>query len=115
LVISCLGLFGLAEFHTRSKVKEIGIRRVNGATVSQVLVGFNRTFMTPVLVAFVFACPIGWYLMQNWLQHFAYRIELSWWLFALAGLIAFVVALLTVSEQSWRAATRNPVEALRDE
>ena len=115
LMISCMGLFGLAEFYARSKVKEIGIQRVNGAKVSQILLSFNRNFMAPILVAFVLACPIGWYLMNRWLQNFAYRIELSWWIFALAGLIAFVVALLTVSGLSWRAATRNPVELLRYE
>jgi putative ABC transport system permease protein len=115
LLISCLGLFGLAEFHTRQKIKEIGIRRVNGATVKEILLHLNRNFLIPVLIAFVVACPIGWYVMHNWLQRFAYRADMSWWIFALAGLTALIVALLTVSWQSWRAATRNPVESLRYE
>lgn len=115
LLISCMGMFGLAEFHTRRRIKEIGIRRVNGATVSEILLHLNWQFLVPVLIAFVIACPIGWYVMDKWLQRFAYRAEMSWWIFALAGLVAFTVALITVSWQSWRAATRNPVDSLHHE
>ena len=115
LLISCMGMFGLAEFHTRRRIKEIGIRRVNGATVSEILLHLNWQFLVPVLIAFVIACPIGWYVMDRWLQRFAYRADMSWWIFALAGLVALTVALLTVSWQSWRAATRNPVDSLHHE
>ena len=115
LLISCMGMFGLAEFHTRRRIKEIGIRRVNGATVSEILLHLNWQFLVPVLIAFVIACPIGWYVMDRWLQRFAYRADMSWWIFALAGLVAFTVALITVSWQSWRAATRNPVDSLHHE
>ena len=115
LLISCLGLFGLAEFYTRNKIKEIGIRRVNGALASEIMFLLNRNFLTPVIIAFAVACPVGWYFMDEWLENFAYKTELSWWVFALAGLVALGIALLTVSFQSWKAATRNPVEALRYE
>jgi putative ABC transport system permease protein len=115
LLISCMGMFGLAEFHTRRRIKEIGIRRVNGATVSEILLRLNWQFLVPVLIAFVIACPIGWYVMDRWLQRFAYRADMSWWIFALAGLVALTVALITVSWQSWRAATRNPVDSLHHE
>jgi putative ABC transport system permease protein len=75
----------------------------------------NKDFVKLVFIAFIIACPIAWYAMQQWLQNFAYKTELSWWVFALAGIVAVAVAVLTVSWQSWRAATRNPVEALRYE
>jgi len=115
LVISCMGLLSLAIFTTKRRIKEIGIRKVNGATISEVMAMLNRDFVKWVAIAFVIATPVAWYAMDKWLESFAYRTSLSWWIFALAGLLALGIALLTVSWQSWRAATRNPVEALRYE
>ncbi|MFC0875257.1 ABC transporter permease [Saccharicrinis sp. FJH2] len=115
IVIACLGLFGLVSFTTIQRTKEIGIRKVNGAKVSEVLVMLNKDFVTWVTIAFVIATPIALYAMNKWLESFAYKTTLSWWIFALSGLLALGIALLTVSFQSWKAATRNPVEALRYE
>jgi putative ABC transport system permease protein len=115
ILIACLGLFGLVSFITQNRTKEIGIRKVNGAKVSEILSMLNTDFVKWVLLAFAFASPIAWYAMHKWLQGFAYKTEMSWWIFALSGLLALSIALLTVSWQSWRAATRNPVEALRYE
>jgi len=115
LVISCLGLLSLAMFNTKQRIKEIGVRKVNGAKVSEVMVILNKDFIKWVVVAFAIAVPVGWYAMNKWLESFAYKTALSWWIFALAGLLALGIALLTVSWQSWKAATRNPVEALRYE
>ncbi|MFV0376747.1 MAG: ABC transporter permease [Mangrovibacterium sp.] len=115
VLLSALGIFSLAAFRLQRSVKEIGIRKVNGAKVAEILVMLNKDFIKWVAIAFVIATPIAWYAMNKWLQSFAYKTELSWWIFALAGLLALGIALLTVSWQSWRAATRNPVEALRYE
>lgn len=115
ILISCVGLIGLVEFSTKRRIKEIGIRKVNGAKVSEVLVMLNRDFVKWVAIAFVIATPVAYYAMNKWLENFAYKTELSWWIFALAGLLALGIALLTVSWQSLKAATRNPVEALRYE
>ncbi len=115
VILCCMGLFGLALFHINARIKEIGIRKVNGAKTWEVMALLNRDFVIWVAIAFVIATPIAWYAMNRWLQNFAYKTELSWWIFALAGLLALGIALLTVSWQSWRAARRNPVEALRYE
>jgi len=115
IIISCLGLIGLIEHITNKKVKEIGIRKINGAKINEIIAMLNKKVVLWVTVGFVIACPIAWYAMHKWLENFAYKTELSWWIFALAGLLALGIALLTVSWQSWRAATRNPVEALRYE
>ena len=115
ILISCVGLIGLVEFSTKRRIKEIGIRKVNGARISEVLTMLNRDFVKWVAIAFVIATPIAYYAMNKWLESFAYKTTLSWWIFALAGLLALGIALLTVSWQSWKAATRNPVEALRYE
>ncbi len=115
LLLSCLGLIGLTFFVMEQRTKEIGIRKVNGARISEILTMLNRDFVKWVAIAFVIATPIAYYAMNKWLENFAYKTELSWWIFALAGLLALGIALLTVSWQSWRAATRNPVEALRYE
>jgi putative ABC transport system permease protein len=115
IILSSLGVFSLATFMMQKRTKEIGIRKVNGAKIWEVLVMLNKDFIKWVIIAFVIATPIAWYAMNRWLQNFAYRTELSWWIFALAGLLALGIALLTVSFQSWRAARRNPVEALRYE
>jgi len=115
LLISCLGLYGLTSHFILNRTKEIGIRKVNGAKTLEIISMLNNDFVKWVALAFVIACPIAWYAMSKWLENFAYKTEISWWIFALAGLIALGIALLTVSFQSWRAATRNPVESLRYE
>jgi putative ABC transport system permease protein len=115
LIISCMGLLSLAVYTTKRRIKEIGVRKVNGATVSEVLILLNKDFVKWVAIAFVVATPIAYFALQTWTKSFAYKTELSWWIFALAGLIAFCIALLTVTGLSWRAATRNPVESLRYE
>jgi len=115
IALTCMGILGQIFMICLNRVKEIGIRKINGAKVSEVLVLLNRDFLKWVAVAFVIATPIAYYAMNKWLESFAYKTELSWWIFALAGLLALGIALLTVSWQSWRAATRNPVEALRYE
>jgi len=115
ILISCIGLVGLVLFAINGRIKEIGIRKVNGAKISEVLIMLNKDFVKWVAIAFVIATPIAWYAMNKWLESFAYKTTLSWWIFALAGLLALGIALVTVSWQSWKAATRNPVEALRYE
>lgn len=115
ICLSCIGLFGLVKQIVMTKVKEIGIRKVSGARTFDILVLLSQGYLKWVAIAFVLACPIAWYAMHHWLQNFAYKTELSWWLFAMAGIVAVAVAVLTVSWQSWRAATRNPVESLRYE
>jgi putative ABC transport system permease protein len=115
VIISCLGLIGLVEHTTNKRIKEIGIRKINGAKVSEILSLLNREIIKSVVIAFVLACPVAYYAVHKWLENFAYKTGLSWWIFVLAGLLALGIALLTVSWQSWKAATRNPVEALRYE
>jgi putative ABC transport system permease protein len=115
LFIASIGLFGLSLFSIERRTKEIGIRKVNGASTLEIMGMLNKDIIKWVIIAFIAACPVAWYFMNKWLQNFPYRIEISWWIFALAGLIALGIALLTVSWQSWRVATRNPVEALRYE
>jgi putative ABC transport system permease protein len=113
--IACLGLYGLIMFYLSQKRNEIGIRKINGANEIQIMAMLNKDFLNWVVIAFIIAIPIAWFVMHKWLENFAYKTELSWWVFALAGLLALVISLLTVSWQSWRAATRNPVESLRYE
>ncbi len=115
IFIACLGLLGLSAYAISKRTKEIGIRKTNGAETVQVLFLLNVDFLKWVLVAIILAVPVAWYVMNRWLENYAYRIQLSWWIFTLAAIIAVVIAMITVSWQSWRAATRNPVEALRYE
>ena len=115
LFICCLGILAMSISVCQKRVKEIGIRRVNGAKASEILIMLNRNLVKWVLVAFSISAPVSWYFMNLWLRGYAYKTPLSWWIFAIAGLAALVIALVTVSWQSWRAATRNPVEALRYE
>jgi putative ABC transport system permease protein len=113
--IACFGLLGITMFLIESKTKEIGIRKINGASVTEVMVMLNKNFLKWIIIAYIIATPIAWYAMDKWLVNFAYKTELSWWIFVLAGILVFVIVLLTVSWQSWRAASRNPVESLRYE
>ena len=115
ILISIIGISALALFISQQRTKEIGIRKVNGAKISEVMALLNKDFVKWVAIAFVIATPIAYYAMNKWLENFAYKTTLSWWIFALAGMLALGIALLIVSWQSWKAATRNPVEALRYE
>jgi putative ABC transport system permease protein len=115
ILIACLGLFGLAVFFSEKRTKEIGIRKVNGAVIPEIMIMLNKVFIKWIIIAFIIAVPLVWFSMHKWLQSFAYKTNLSWWIFLLAGLVAICVAFMTVSWQSLKAATRNPVEALRDE
>lgn len=115
VVISCIGILGLSIFTSERRTKEIGIRKINGAKIGEILLTLNKDLIGLVIIAYVIAIPIAWYSMHKWLQSFAYRTELSWWIFVLAGLLALVIAFVTVTWQSLMAATKNPVEALRYE
>ena len=115
ITIASSGLFGLVSFITLQKTKEIGIRKVNGATIFEMVKMLNYDFIKWVAIAFVIAVPIAWYIMNGWLQNFAYKIELKWWFIALTGIIVFMIALVTVSWQTFKAARRNPIESLRYE
>ncbi len=115
IIISCIGLFNLAAINIKQRVKEIGVRKVNGATVSEIMKMLNKDFVIWVAIAFVIACPAAYFLMNKWLENFTYKTDIQLWLFALAGIIALGIALLTVSWQTFKAARRNPVEALRYE
>jgi len=114
-VLAFMGLFGIALISIARKTKEIGLRKVNGASISEVIYLLNKDFVRWVFVALVIGIPVSYYLMSHWQNRFAYKTELSWWIFAVAGISAILIAVLTVSSQSWRTATRNPVEALRYE
>jgi putative ABC transport system permease protein len=113
--VAGIGLFGLAVFSTNQRSKEIGIRKVNGAWNLEILFLLNKDFVKWVAISFLIAVPLAWYVMHNWLSTFAYRTSLNLWIFALAGATAMGIALITVTWQSWRTATRNPVEALKYE
>lgn len=115
ILISCLGIIGIAEFSIRKRTKEIGLRKVNGARVSQVMILLNMDFIKWVFFALFIAIPCSYFILNKWLESFAYKARLSWWIFTVGGIIALIIALLTVSWQSWWAATKNPVEALRYE
>ncbi len=115
ILIACLGLYGLAAFTAEQKIKEIGVRKVLGASITSIVGLLSRDFMKLVLIAYLIAVPASWFLMDKWLEEFAYRTELSWWLFAGAGFIAFLIALATVSSQTIRAAMVNPVKSLKSE
>ena len=112
-LISVVGLFAMAFYATQRRVKEIGVRKVNGATVGEILVILNRDFLAWVLLSFLLACPIAYIFVNSWLQGFRVRTEMSWWVFAGVGVIVVLVALITVSYQTWKAATVNPVKALK--
>lgn len=115
ILISCLGLFGLVSFTLEQRVKEIGIRKVLGASVTIVVAILSKDFIKLVLVAIVIAVPVSWYVVNQWIQDFAYRIAIEWWVFAVSGLVAILIALATVSSQAFKAALRNPVKSLKSE
>lgn len=115
ILISCLGLFGLSMFMAEQRTKEIGIRKVLGASEISLVTLFSKDFLKLVLVALVIASPIAWYAMHNWLADFAYRTDIHWWVFLLAGGLTVLIALLTVSFQSVKAALTNPIKSLRSE
>ncbi len=115
IFISCLGLFGLASFVAEQRTKEIGIRKVLGATVFNLWQLLSKDFVVLVLLAFLIATPLSYYFMNNWIQNYAYHTDISWWIFALTGLGALLITLLTVSFQSIKSALMNPVKSLRTE
>ncbi|MBA3675438.1 MAG: ABC transporter permease, partial [Chitinophagaceae bacterium] len=115
ILISCMGLFALSTLVAEQRAREIGIRKVLGASVSGIVTLLSRDFLKPVLIAFVLAAPITWYFMDQWLQDFAYKTTIAWWIFAVAGIIAMLIALLTTSFQAIKAAWANPVKSLRTE
>lgn len=115
ILISCLGLFGLATLTAFSRTKEIGVRKVLGASVLNITRLLSLEFLSLVLISVLIASPVAWWMMNKWLQDFVFRIEIQWWMFVLAALGAAVIALLTVSYQAIRAAVANPVKALRSE
>jgi hypothetical protein len=113
--ISCLGLLGLVIYTTTQRVKEIGVRKVLGASVSQIVSLLSKDFLQLVMFAFIIAAPLAWWAMNKWLEDFAFRTTISWWLFVLSGLAMLIIALLTLSIQTFRSATVNPVKSLRTE
>jgi putative ABC transport system permease protein len=115
IFIACLGLFGLATFMAEQRTREIGIRKVLGASVQGVARLLSKDFLKLVLIAILLAVPVAWWAMNRWLQDFAYRINISWWVFVVAGLITILIALLTVSYQAIKTALANPVKSLRTE
>jgi putative ABC transport system permease protein len=115
IILATLGLYGLAANSARKRVKEIGIRKINGARVVEIMALLNVEFLKWITISFLIASPIAWYAMSRWLDNFAYKTTLNWWLFLIAGLLALGIALLTVTWQSLKAASMNPVEALRHE
>ena len=115
ILISCLGLFGLAAFDTERRTKEIGIRKVLGADMKGLVALLSKDFLKLVCIAIILASPVAYYLMNRWLQDFAYRVNISWWIFIAAGTMALVIAWVTVSFQAIKAAIANPVKSLRAE
>jgi len=115
IFLSCLGLYGLALFMTVQRTKEVGIRKVLGASADKIVYLFSKEFIILIGIAFAIATPIAWYFMHNWLQNYAYRVIISWWLFAAGGFVAIIIALATISFRAIKAAFANPVDSLRSE
>jgi putative ABC transport system permease protein len=115
IFLACVGMLGLVISATELKTKEIGIRKVNGATSLTILSHFSKYYLMWIAIAFAVACPLAWYFMHRYLENFAFRITLSWWIFAFAGLLTLLITLVTITWQNWRMASRNPVELLRYE
>jgi ABC-type antimicrobial peptide transport system permease subunit len=115
IIISCLGLLGLAMFSAEQRIKEIGVRKVLGASIKEIVSLFSGEFVKLIIIAFLIAAPVAWYLMNTWLQGFAYKVTLAWWIFLLAGFTSIFIALVTVSWQAIKAAIANPIKSLRTE
>ncbi|HYJ62964.1 MAG TPA: FtsX-like permease family protein, partial [Parafilimonas sp.] len=115
ILISCLGLFGLATFSAEQRIKEIGVRKVLGASVTSIVALLSKDFIKLVAIAVIIASPIAWLVMHKWLQSFAYRTSINWSVFVITTLVAMLIALLTISFQAIRAAVSNPVKSLRTE
>jgi putative ABC transport system permease protein len=115
IFIACLGLFGLSLFSTMQRTKEIGVRKVLGASISNIVFILSKDFLRLIIFANLIAFPVAWFIMHSWLQDFAYRVHLSWWIFALAGILAFIIAAVTISLQTIKASVANPVNSLRNE
>ena len=115
LFICSMGLLGLSLLTTQRRTKEIGIRKINGARIIEIMLMLNLDFIKWIIISVVIAIPFAFFAMHRWLENFAYKTTLCWWIFALAGLVAVLIALITVSVQSWKASSSNPVGALRYE
>jgi ABC-type antimicrobial peptide transport system permease subunit len=115
IFLSCLGLYGLASFMAVQRIKEVGVRKVLGATAANIVYLFSKEFIILIAIAFAIATPLAWYSMHQWLQDYAYRIDISWWIFLVGGIAAIVIALATISFQAIKAAIANPVKSLRTE
>ena len=115
VIIACLGLFGLATYTAEQRRKEIGIRKVLGASVGGIIQLLSKEFLKLVLISFIIAIPVSWWAMNEWLQDFAYRINIGWWVFVGAGAFALLITLVTISFQAIKAALANPVKSLRTE
>jgi len=115
IIVSCMGLFGLAMFIAEQRTKEIGIRKVLGASVSGIFKMLSKDFLQLIIIASLIAFPAAWWAMQKWLQGYTYKTNISWWLFAASGLLTLIIALITISFQSIKAAIANPVKSLRTE
>ncbi|MGL6269518.1 MAG: ABC transporter permease, partial [Chitinophagaceae bacterium] len=115
IIVASMGLFGLATYASEQRVKEIGIRKVLGASVANITEMLSRDFLKLILIASLIAFPIAWFAMHKWLQNFAFRIDIQWWVFVVAALLAILIALITISFQAIKAAVANPVKSLRTE
>ena len=115
IFLSCLGLYGLASFMAVQRIKEVGIRKVLGATAGNIVYLFSKEFVILITVSFAIATPIAWYFMNQWLQDYPYRIHISWWVFAIGGVTSVIIALATISSQAIKASLANPVKSLRSE
>ena len=115
ILLSCLGLFALAAYTAESRIKEIGIRKVLGATVSGIIMLLSKDFVKLVIISFAIASPLSWWFMHSWLQNYTYRIHIGWLVFVITGLISVGIAVVTVSFQAFKAAITNPVNSLRSE
>jgi putative ABC transport system permease protein len=115
ILLACLGLFGLSAYAIQQRTKEIGVRKVLGASAANIALLVSNQFIRLVIIAFVIAAPLSWFVMTNWLQDFTYRINISWIIFAVTGFLTLLITLLTVSFQSVKAAMSNPVKSLRTE
>jgi ABC-type antimicrobial peptide transport system permease subunit len=115
IFITSIGLYGLTAYATLKRRKEIGLRKVNGATSLSILFLLLKDYALLVIIAFVFACPASYILIQNWLQNYAYKTEVSWWIIAIAGLLSMLIALVTITTHAWKVSASNPVLALKHE